>query len=153
LAKAIEEDLALVRDWRSGLPHGVIHADLFPDNALFEGLEVGGVIDFYFASTDALAYDLAVCLNAWCFEQASEFNLTKARALFSGYESVRALTPAERLALPALARGAAIRFFATRLADWGTTPEGALVRPKNPLEYADKLEFHRRAQGAADYGG
>src|SRR5262249_40563292 len=89
LARGIEGDLALVRDWRSGLPHGVIHADLFPDNALFDGAQVGGVIDFYFACTDALAYDLAVCLNAWCFEEGSEFNLTKGAALFAGYESIR----------------------------------------------------------------
>lgn len=153
LASVIEVDLALVSDVRSTLPHGVIHADLFPDNALLVGDRIGGVIDFYFACTDALAYDLAVCLNAWCFEQGSEFNLTKGAALIAGYESVRKLEAAERTALPALARGAALRFFATRLADWEATPEGALVRPKNPLEYADKLEFHRRAKSASDYGG
>jgi homoserine kinase type II len=152
LAAQIEADLALVSDWRSGLPHGTIHADLFPDNALFLGDAVSGVIDFYFACTDALAYDLAVCLNSWCFEQGSQFNLTKGQALIAGYESVRPLTVEERRALPALARGAAMRFFATRLADWAATPPGALVKPKNPLEYADKLEFHRRAVGAGDYG-
>jgi homoserine kinase type II len=152
LSVQIELDLALISDWRSGLPHGVIHADLFPDNALFLGDEISGVIDFYFACTDALAYDLAVCLNAWCFETGSQYNITKGRALIAGYESVRALTPAERTALPALARGAALRFFATRLHDWAETPAGALVKPKNPLEYADKLEFHRRAVSAADYG-
>ena len=114
---------------------------------------VSGVFDFYFACTDALAYDIAVCLNAWCFEQGSQFNLTKGQALIAGYETIRRLTDDERRALPALARGAALRFFATRLADWAATPSGALVKPKNPLEYADKLEFHRRAVGAADYGG
>jgi len=153
LTQSIAADLALVRDWRSGLPHGPIHADLFPDNALFDGDKVGGVIDFYFACTDALAYDIAVCLNAWCFENGAEFNLTKGAALFAGYQSVRPLDAAEREAIPALARGAAIRFFATRLADWSTTPEGALVKPKDPLEYADKLEFHRRAAKVEDYGG
>ena len=153
LATQIEMDLALIGDWRSGLPHGVIHADLFPDNALFIGDAVSGVIDFYFSCTDALAYDIAVCLNAWCFEQGSAFNLTKGQALLAGYETVRKLTNEERTALPALARGAALRFFATRLADWSATPAGAMVKPKDPLEYADKLEFHRRAIGAGDYGG
>jgi homoserine kinase type II len=152
LAAQIQLDLGLLADWRSGLPRGIIHADLFPDNALFIGDAVSGVIDFYFACTDALAYDVAVCLNAWCFEQRSAFNITKGQALIAGYESVRRLTGDERAALPALARGAALRFFATRLADWADTPPGALVKPKDPLEYADKLEFHRRVVNAGDYG-
>jgi homoserine kinase type II len=130
-----------------------VHADLFPDNALFIGDALGGVIDFYFACTDFLAYDLAVALNAWCFETRGEFNITKGRALIAGYESVRALGQDERAALALLARGAALRFFATRLADWADTPAGALVRPKDPLEYADKLDFHRKARSAGDYGG
>ena len=154
LAAEIESDLAsLEAAWPHGLPQGVIHADLFPDNTLFLGDEVKGLIDFYFACTDALAYDLAVCLNAWCFEPRGAFNLTKGRALITGYENVRPLTDAERSALPILARGAAMRFFATRLADWAETPAGALVRPKDPLEYADKLGFHRSARTIADYGG
>jgi homoserine kinase type II len=99
-----------------------------------------------------LAYDLAISLNAWCFD-GREFNITKGRAMIGGYESVRSLAPGERDALPVLARGAAMRFFATRLADWAVTPAGALVRPKNPLEYADKLAFHRKARGISDYGG
>lgn len=153
LAASAAADLeALERAWPQSLPQGVIHADLFPDNALFLGEALGGVIDFYFACTDALAYDLGVCLNAWCFERDRSFNLTLGRALLAGYQSVRPLDPAERDALPILARGAAMRFFATRLTDWAETPPGALVRPKDPLEYADKLEFHRRIRGAADYG-
>ncbi len=152
LAAAVAADLGEIGDWRSALPQGVIHADLFPDNALFLGDAVGGVIDFYFACTDALAYDVAVCLNAWCFEPRGEYNITKGAALLAGYTSVRPLSPAEIEALPALARGAALRFFATRLADWAETPPGAMVRPKDPLEYADKLDFHRRARRAADYG-
>jgi homoserine kinase type II len=148
----IEADLAAVSaTWRRDLPSGVIHADLFPDNALFLGDALHGVIDFYFACNDALAYDLAVCLNSWCFD-GREFNVTKGRAMVSAYESIRPLSTAERDALPVLARGAAMRFFATRLADWTRTPTGALVRPKDPLEYADKLAFHRKAKGAADYG-
>ncbi|MFZ4601887.1 MAG: homoserine kinase [Caulobacterales bacterium] len=157
LAAAIEDDLAFVDAWiadeaRLGLPRGVIHADLFPDNVLLLGDDVAGLIDFYFACTDALVYDLAICLNAWCFETDRGFNITKARAMVQGYEKERPLTPAERAALPGLARGAALRFFATRLHDWFSTPPGALVKRKDPLEYADKLEFHRRALGPADYG-
>ncbi|HVZ99196.1 MAG TPA: homoserine kinase [Caulobacterales bacterium] len=153
LAASVQADLSDVRArWPRDLPTGVIHADLFPDNALFVDDRIGGVIDFYFSCTDALAYDLAVCLNAWCFEDRGEYNITKGRALFGGYESVRALSSGERQALPLLARGAALRFFATRLADWSETPPGALVRPKDPLEYADKLDFHRKALSAGDYG-
>lgn len=152
-AALIAADLqALGAHWPQGLPDGVIHADLFPDNALFLGDRLSGIIDFYFACTDALAYDLAVSLNSWCFEASGEYNLTKGQAMIAGYESVRPLTPPERAALPVLARGAAMRFFLTRLADWDATPAGALVRPKNPMEYAAKLAFHRAAQGPADYG-
>jgi homoserine kinase type II len=152
LRDAISADLQVVSSWPSDLPRGVIHADLFPDNMLFMGDRIGGAIDFYFACTDFLAYDLAVCLNAWCFEERGAFNITKGQAMIAGYEKVRALSAEERAALPTLARGAALRFFATRLHDWTETPAGALVRPKDPLEYADKLEFHRRAKSAADYG-
>ncbi|MBL8549190.1 MAG: homoserine kinase [Hyphomonadaceae bacterium] len=151
LAALVEADLKELQDWPSGLPEGAIHADLFPDNALFLGDEVTGVIDFYFACTDARAYDIAVCLNAWCFE-GREYNLTKGRALIGAYERARPLSAAEREAIPLLARGAAMRFFATRLWDWAATPAGALVRPKDPREYADKLAFHRRATRASDYG-
>jgi homoserine kinase type II len=154
LAETIIGDLEAVRrHWPTGLPTGVIHADLFPDNTLFMGDAVSGLIDFYFACTDYLAYDLAVCLNAWCFEGDRSFNLTKGQRLIAGYESVRPLTAAERHALPMLARGAALRFFATRLADWAETPEGALVKPKHPLDYADRLAFHAKAAAATAYGG
>ncbi len=153
LAAEIEADLAhALGHWPSDLPRGVIHADLFCDNALFVGDELGGVIDFYFACTDFFAYDIACCLNDWCFDERRAYDIAKGRALISSYESVRSLTDAERDALPVLARGAALRFFATRLADWDATPPGALVRPKDPLEYADKLAFHRRARAAEDYG-
>ena len=153
LAAAVEADLTdVLAHWPDALPRGVIHADLFHDNALFVGDALGGVIDFYFACSDFLAYDIAVCLNDWCFDQSRAYDTAKGRALVGGYESVRALTSAERDALPLLARGAALRFLATRLADWDATPEGALVRPKDPLEYADKLAFHRQAHNAMDYG-
>ena len=153
LAQQIEEALTLLeRHWPRDLPHGNIHADLFPDNVFFIGDEVSGLIDFYFACTDALAYDLAVCLNAWCFEPDGSFNLTKGQALLLGYRRLRPLTQEEIEALPLLARGAALRFLLTRLVDWLNVPPGALVKPKDPLEYLRKLRFHARVAKSAEYG-
>jgi homoserine kinase type II len=134
------------------LPAGVIHADLFPDNVFFLDNRCSGLIDFYFACTDFLAYDIAICLNAWCFEPEGDFNVTKAHRLLASYESVRPLIPAERDALPLLARGAAVRFLLTRLYDWVNTPSGALVKPKDPREYLRKLQFHRGVRSIAAYG-
>lgn len=138
--------------WPRGLPAGVIHADLFTDNVFFIGPKLSGLIDFYFACNDALAYDVAICLNAWCFEPDGSFNLTKGQALLGGYQSVRRLTGAEVDALPVLCRGSALRFALTRLLDWLNVPPGALVKPKDPLEYDRKLAFHRSASCASDYG-
>jgi homoserine kinase type II len=138
--------------WPAGLPTGVIHADLFNDNVFFLGERLSGVIDFYFACNDALAYDLAICLSAWCFELDNEFNVSKGQALIAAYERVRPLSESEVAALPILARGAALRFMLTRLVDWLNVPPGAKVAPKNPLEYRDKLRFHQRVKTAADYG-
>jgi homoserine kinase type II len=153
LAAFIDAELAfLATKWPAGLPDGVIHADLFPDNVFFLKGRLSGLIDFYFACNDLLAYDLAVCLNAWCFEPDNSFNITKGRALIQSYETVRRLEPAERAALPVLARGAALRFLLTRLYDWLTVPPGALVTPKDPREYLRKLRFHQRVTSAADYG-
>jgi homoserine kinase type II len=142
----------LAHAWPSSLPTGVIHADLFTDNVFFIGEELSGLIDFYFACTDAYAYDLAICLNAWCFEPDGSFNLTKGRAMISGYEKVRRLTDEETDALPTLCRGSALRFMLTRLVDWLNVPPGALVKPKDPLEYDRKLAFHRHVRSAAEYG-
>ena len=153
LRAAVESELdALDATWPAALPAGVIHADLFPDNVFFVGKRLSGIIDFYFACNDLLAYDIAICLNAWCFEPDLSFNVTKARALLSGYGTVRPLSDAEYEALPVLARGAALRFLLTRLHDWLRVPPGALVTPKNPIEYLRRLQFHRRARSAADYG-
>jgi homoserine kinase type II len=151
-AEIAKELDALDKSWPRDLPDGVIHADLFPDNVLMLGDEVTGLIDFYFACTDLLAYDIAICLNAWCFEADGSYNVTKGRALLSGYGAVRVLDPKEAAALPLLARGAALRFLLTRLVDWLNVPAGALVRPKDPLEYLKKLRFHRRIDHARDYG-
>ncbi len=151
---AIAADLAAIStNWPTDLPTGTIHADLFPDNVLYIGDRVSGLIDFYFACTDFLAYDIGVMLNAWCFEpNGREFDLTKGRALLSGYQSVRPLTRAELDALPLLARGAALRFYLTRLVDWTTNMDGALVKKKDPRDYTSRLAFHRAARSAADYG-
>lgn len=144
LAATIASDLADISGaWPKGLPKGVVHADWFPDNVFFRDGRFSGAIDFYFAADDLLAYDLGVALNAWCFEADGSFNVTSARALIDGYERRRTLSPAERVALPILARGAAMRFFLTRLADWRDDRAAALVRPKDPLEYERKLAVHR----------
>jgi homoserine kinase type II len=151
LAATIDQDLATLESlWPISLPAGVIHADFFPDNVFFRDGEFAAAIDFYFACDDLLAYDLGVCLNAWCFEPDGSFNVTCAHALIAGYESRRPLSDAEKAALPVLAWGSAMRFFLTRLNDWGSTPAGALVRPKDPMEYERKLAVHRAAR---DGGG
>ena len=153
LDNAIRTELdALEHIWPRALPTGVIHADLFPDNVFFLGGELSGVIDFYFACTDALVYDLAICLNAWCFEPDHAYNVTKGQALLQGYSAVRPLSLAEQDAIPVLARGAAMRFLLTRLVDWLDVPAGALVRPKDPIEYFRKLRFHQAVTGVRDYG-
>jgi homoserine kinase type II len=153
LAAVIGADLDhLRRAWPKGLPAGVIHADYFPDNVFFKGTEFAGAIDFYFACNDAMAYDIAIALNAWCFEPDGSFNITAARALVGGYESRRPLEDVERAALPVLAHGAAVRFFLTRLHDWGATPAGALVKPHDPLEYERKLAVHRSSPDLVLFG-
>jgi homoserine kinase type II len=153
LARTISGELDhLEQVWPRGLPQGVIHADLFPDNVFFLGDRLSGLIDFYFACTDMLAYDLAVCLNAWCFEPDHSYNVTKGRAMLQAYAQVRALAADEREALPILARGAALRFLLTRLVDWLAVPDGALVRPKDPLEYFRKLRFHQSLKSVREYG-
>jgi homoserine kinase type II len=152
LRALIEESLdALEANWPHGLPTGVIHADLFPDNVLFMNGQVSGLIDFYFACNDALAYDLAVMLNAWCFE-SDGFNITKGRALIGAYRKGRELAQHEIDALPALAAGAALRFLLTRLYDLINHDPMALVRPKDPREFAKRLRFHRKVRAASEYG-
>jgi homoserine kinase type II len=153
LRGAIADELAtLEKSWPRNLPLGVIHADLFPDNVFFLNDKLSGLIDFYFACTDTLAYDVAICLNAWCFEPDHSYNVTKGQSLLGAYIKHRPLSGAELDALPLLARGAALRFLLTRLVDWLNVPAGALVQPKNPLEYFRKLRFHQRAESVRDYG-
>ncbi len=153
LAEDLEAELDDLEDrWPDGLPSGVIHADLFPDNVFFRADRLSGIIDFYFACSDFFAYDLAICLNAWCFETDGSFNITKARRMLTAYRKVRDFSADELNALPLLARGSALRFLLTRLYDWLNTPADALVTPKDPLEYMKKLEFHRGVRGPGAYG-
>lgn len=153
LGALIKDELSyLEQNWPDALEIGVIHADLFPDNVFFLGDKLSGLIDFYFACTDFLAYDLAICINAWCFETDGSFNVTKARQLVRGYDSHRKIPEAEIAALPILARGSALRFLLTRLYDWLNHPPGAFVQPKDPLEYRRKLAFHRQCKSASAYG-
>lgn len=150
-----ELDSALDRilaTWPSGLPVGHIHADLFQDNVFFLDGRLSGLIDFYFAATDILAYDVAICLNAWCFEADFAFNVTKARAMLAAYQATRPLSEQERAALPVLCQGAAIRFLLTRLYDWVNTPPGAMVTRKDPVEYLRRLRFHLAAPDEHAYG-
>jgi homoserine kinase type II len=149
LRALVEEELAaLVQHWHGfdALPRGAIHADFFPDNVFFEGEEASGVIDFYYACTDSFAYDLAIAINAWCFD-GRECNLTRARSMLRAYQAVRPLSPAEMQALPWLLRGAAMRFLLTRARDWLAADKTAIVTHKDPLEYVAKLRFHQKGDG------
>ncbi len=153
MAAELEAELQILENrWPVNLPRGVIHADLFPDNVFFLHDQLSGFIDFYFACNDAFAYDIAVCLNAWCFEPDGAFNVTKARNLLAGYAGVRPLSEQERNALPLLACGAAMRFLLTRLHDRLYPVTGAFVKPKDPMEYVHKLRFHRDIAGPGAYG-
>jgi homoserine kinase type II len=153
LAEMIETELGFLEEnWPQDLPKGIIHADLFPDNVFFLDDQVSGIIDFYFACNEIIAYDIAICLNAWCFEIDNSFNISKARAMLRGYSRVRPLEPNEFHSLPILARGAAMRFLLTRLYDWLNTAEGALVKRKDPVEYFKRIRFHSTVQSAGEYG-
>ncbi len=153
LAAEVDADFAVFEcNWPKDLPAGVIHADLFPDNVFFLGDRLSGLIDFYFACNDLYAYDVAICLNAWCFEKDGSFNLTKGTAMLAAYQAVRPLSDAEKQALPILSRGAALRFMLTRLYDWLTIPDGALVQKRDPMEFIRKVRFHRQINSASEYG-
>jgi homoserine kinase type II len=133
----------LVARWPQGLPRSIIHSDLFPDNVLMLGARVTGLIDFYFACDDMLAYDLAVTHAAWCFDRSGQrFAPEIGRALVAGYETVRSLEPGEREALPLLAQGACLRFTASRAQDWLDTPPDALVTRKDPMDFTRRWKFY-----------
>ena len=153
LEKILSDELDfLEKNWPKNLPTGICHADLFPDNVFFLGPALSGLIDFYFACNDFLIYDLAICLNAWCFERDNSFNITKAKRMLASYRKERYISHAEILALPVVARGAALRFLLTRLYDWLNHPDGALVKPKDPREYLSILQFHQRVSTSNEYG-
>ena len=153
LKKILSDELDfLEKNWPKNLPTGVCHADLFPDNVFFLGPVLSGLIDFYFACNDFLIYDLAICLNAWCFERDNSFNITKAKRMLASYRKERHISHAEIVSLPVIARGAALRFLLTRLYDWLNHPDGALVKPKDPREYLSILQFHQRVSMSNEYG-
>ena len=153
LPNVIEQELAdLQSNWPVGLPTGIIHADLFPDNVFFLSNRISGLIDFYFACRDFLILDVAICLNAWCFEPDNSFNVTKANRLLASYDKIRPITVEEMEALPLIARAAALRFLLTRTHDWLQPSEGALVAKKNPEEYLRKLKFHQSIDNPQSYG-
>jgi homoserine kinase type II len=148
LAEIVATELPrLAAAWPDDLPTGVIHADLFPDNVLMLGDRVTGLIDFYFACNDLLAYDLAVTHVAWCFADDNSFRADVSAALMAGYESVRPVSAAERAALPLLGQGAAMRFAMSRAFDWLNTPADALVTRKNPMAPARRLGFYAANAG------
>lgn len=142
----------LEKHWPNELPSGVVHADLFPDNVFFEGERVSGLIDWYFACTDAYLYDLVITMNAWCFDAQGKLDTALSSAFLSAYAQGRPISRDEAALLPILARGAALRFLLTRAYDWLNRQEGALVTVKDPMEYARKLAFHQSVTDAGAYG-
>ena len=145
LPALIDQAQRIADGWPMGLPSSVIHSDLFPDNVLMLDDEVSGLIDFYFACTDAMAYDLAVTHAAWAFSaDGARYNSDVGSALVEGYESVRPLTAEERSAMPLLAQGASMRFISSRAFDWLDTPADAMVTRKDPMDFVRRLEFYRR---------
>jgi homoserine kinase type II len=144
LAHIFNEELQHLRThWHDTLPSGIIHADIFQDNVFFQDDNLTGIIDFYFACTDAYAYEIAIIINAWCFDNQQHFNPAKAQHFLQGYQSIRPLTDEEHRALPTLLRGSALRFLLTRTHDWVFHDTQALVTPKAPKEYLHKLQWHR----------
>ena len=153
LAVEIAEELeALSAVWPDDLPAGVVHTDLFPDNVHFEGDRIVGLIDFYFSAEDFFAYDIATCVNSWCFNEERKISTAKAAAMLGAYEAKRPLSEKEKAAFPIFLRGAALRFLLTRLYDWLHQVEGAMVKVKDPLEFRDILIFHRAQYAPSDYG-
>ena len=142
----------LSANWPKNLPSGVVHADLFPDNVFFLDGQLSGLIDFYFAANDLFAYDVAICINAWCFDKDNRFSAAKSTALLRGYQSIRTLSRDEVEAMPVLCRGAAIRFLVTRIYDWLNVPPGAVVVPHDPLVILDYLKFHQQVKSPNEYG-
>ncbi len=155
LPEVIEKNLdEIEKNWPKNIPSGIIHADLFPDNIFFEKDKLSGIIDYYFSCNDFYAFEIAICLNALCFEGANEnlsFNVTKAKKFIDGYSNIRKLTDDEKKCLKVLCQGAAIRFLLTRVFDYLNLTEGAVVKIKDPVEYLKRLEFHNNVKNYQDY--
>ncbi len=155
LPKVIEKNLdEIEKNWPQDIPSGIIHADLFPDNIFFKNDQLSGIIDYYFSCNDFYAFEIAICLNALCFEGKSKnlsFNVTKAKKFIDGYSSMRKLTENEKKSLKILCQGAAIRFLLTRVFDYLNVVEGAIVKIKDPVEYLKRLEFHNNVKDYQDY--
>ena len=155
LTNTIEKNLNYIeKNWPKNIPSGIIHADLFPDNIFFKNNKVSGIIDYYFSCFDFYAFEIAICLNALCFEgknQNLSFNVTKAKKFVDGYSSIRQLNENEKNSLKILCQGAAIRFLLTRVFDYLNLTEGAIVKIKDPLEYLKRLEFHESVKNYQDY--
>tara|TARA_B100000575_G_scaffold281633_1_gene272479 strand:- start:57 stop:1019 length:963 start_codon:yes stop_codon:yes gene_type:complete len=142
------------KNWPKQLPNGIIHGDLFIDNIFFKNNRLSGIIDFYFAANDYFMYEIAICVNALCFDQVNSkfyLNKKKVRNLVKGYEKIRKLSSKEKKSLNILCRGAALRYFLTRLYDYKNTPKTALIKIKNPKEYYQKLVAHNRLKTFKDY--
>ena len=155
LTNIIEKNLQEIENsWPKNIPSGIIHADLFPDNIFFKGNKLTGIIDFYFSCHDFYAFEIAICLNAFCFEGKNEnlsFNVTKAKKFIDGYSSIRKLSEEEKKSLKILCQGAAMRFLLTRVFDFLNLTEGAIVKIKDPIEYLKRLEFHNSVKNYQDY--
>tara|TARA_Y100000590_G_scaffold258781_1_gene290434 strand:- start:3500 stop:4468 length:969 start_codon:yes stop_codon:yes gene_type:complete len=155
LSKIVEKNLnEMESKWPKDIPSGIIHADLFSDNIFFKNNELTGIIDFYFSCNDYYAFEIAICLNALCFEGIKEnlsFNVTKAKKFIDGYSAVRQLKDKEKKCLKILCQGAAMRFLLTRVFDYLNLTKGALVKIKDPVEYLKRLEFHNSIKNYQDY--
>ena len=155
LSKIIETNLDEIEtNWPKNIPAGIIHADLFSDNIIFNGDKLTGIIDFYFSCYDFYAFEIAICINALCFEGQKEnlsFNVTKAKKFIDGYTSIRKLSEEEKNSLKILCQGAAMRFLLTRVFDYLNLIKGAMVKIKDPIEYLKRLEFHNKVKNYHDY--
>ena len=155
LPKLIETNLVdIEKNWPSNLPKGIIHADLFKDNIIFDDNKVNGIIDFTFSCNDFYAFEVAICFNALCFDGNKNnlsFNVTKAKNFIDGYSAIRKLSDDEKMSIKVLSQGAALRFLLTRVFDALNTDENAIVKVKDPLEYLKRLEFHKNSKDYEDY--
>ena len=155
LSYTIKNSLAEInKNWPKNLPSGIIHADLFQDNIFFKNDKFSGFIDFYFSCYDFYGFEIAICINALCFDGYKEnlsFNATKAKKFIDGYSSIKNLDEKEKMNLKVLSQGAAMRFLLTRVFDYINLRKGAIVAIKDPMEYLKRLEFHNNVKNYNDY--